>query len=143
MEESNWTGLIALSSVVFGGVILVCVAQMVVMYRYSRDGIRVTGIVDKVSAQSTSSRYPDSGPSTHYSADIRYIVDEKKYTIRPPADTNPPFYKKGQRVPVYFYADRPDRGRVVCFREYAKWLAISIGCGGFLVTIIILSQMLP
>jgi hypothetical protein len=50
--------------------------------------------------------------------------------IAVPVDTNPPFYSEGKSVPVYYFPDQPEKGRVVSFREYAKWgifLIVSLG----------------
>ena len=76
MDEPNWTGVFLVSGV-FGGVILVCVGQIVVMYRYARKGIRVTGVVEQVHAHrgGVIGDTRMGGPAgTRYSATVRYEV---------------------------------------------------------------------
>gem|GEM_PF-6947799 len=41
--------------------------------------------------------------------------------IRPQGHMYPALYRVGQAVPIYYFADNPQNGRLVTPREFVKW----------------------
>jgi len=123
MSETNWPLLLGVMTVVFGGVAILGTIQIATLRRYRTRGRFTRGVVSNVI------RYESGSPGHReywYTVRVKYYAADREYEIAVPVDTNPAFYTEGKNVPVYYFPDRPEKGRVVCLREYVKWLMMVV-----------------
>jgi len=126
MNNTNWPLLLTATTIVFGGVTIFGAIQLLSLARLLKHGVMVTGEISKVTRYREQGIRNSENRSDLYSVSVRYLINDHEYNIDIPLDTNPPFYTQGKSVPVYYYRDRPERGRVVCAREFVKWLILTL-----------------
>lgn len=124
MTQTNWPLLLGVVSVVFGGIAVLALVQILTLRRFKVRGVHVVGTVASVERHESGG--PRSGRSVSYSTTVEYKVNGKPFEIDVPLSTNPALYNSGESVPVYYLPGQPEDGRVVCFREYAKWAVFLI-----------------
>ncbi|MCA9139951.1 MAG: DUF3592 domain-containing protein [Planctomycetales bacterium] len=133
MKENIWIP-IAFVSAVLGIPAIFASVQLFLLMRIKKRGQKVTGVV-RVMKVTTRKR---DGNNTNYAAEASYKFDGKTYRTRMPMETTPSFYRDGETVPVFLYPDRPRKGRVVCRREYAKFILVGGVCWALLIFLIAL-----
>jgi hypothetical protein len=126
MEKTNWPLLLSVVGVVFGGFGLFCLHQVLTLVRYARRGQRAEGRVSKVERHESGGGR--SGRSVSYHVTVAYEVGGRSFEIGPAMGSNPPLYRKDERLPVYYFPERPAEARLVCRREYGKWLLFMLAC---------------
>ena len=124
VQGNRWLN-IAIITTALGAPALAAIVQLVLLRRLKRRGMHVPGVVSVISAGFQSR----DGDFNRYVAEAQFEVDGREFRITLPMYTRPSFYNDGEVVPVYYYPDRPERGRVVCLREYMKYILMAGVCG--------------
>ena len=123
MQNTDWPVLLLGGSVVFGGMALIGLGNIGRMLYFRCYGRRVMAKVARIN------RHEGTEGDT-FTIDVEYKVGEHRFTVSTSVSMSPLLYRVGERIPVYYFVERPEKGKIVTLRESVVWLlCVVLGLG--------------